>query len=308
MSRHYFVISSNQKVESVKSYLKHQAVNESFQQFIALEMGSIKKAKAPVKDKPQYLEIARKLGFAWEPNADSGLVQYNYKAALIMRLVKEYARQLVHNIGLPIYEVHGSNMFDLAHPVVQAYAGLYGDRLFQFQSGKKEVVMSYDASYPQFNLAAQAILSHKQLPFAHFSISDCYRHEQSGECMLLYRQRRFYMPDLHPYFRDVEEAFAWYPQIEKQLVLAAQAANRQYHVVVEVSSMAYWLQYQKAISEIAARLGQNILVSVHEDNQPKYWIINVDYKIIDQLNQAREIGCIQIDVNNAERLKIKYID
>lgn len=47
-------------------------------------------------------------------------------------------------------------MFSLNHPVVDAYASLFGDRLYQFKSGDHDVVMSYDASYPQFNIAARA--------------------------------------------------------------------------------------------------------------------------------------------------------
>lgn len=85
----------------------------------------------------------------------------------------------------------------MSHPVVEAYASLYGDRLFNFNAGNKKLVMSYNASYPQFNLAGQYSIKDKHLPFAHFSISDCYRLEQSGECMLFVRQRRFFMPDLH---------------------------------------------------------------------------------------------------------------
>ena len=117
-------------------------------------------------------------------------------------------------------------MFSLQHPVVSAYASLYGDRLYQFKSGKLDVVMSYDASYLQFNLASKAPLSHKQLPFAHFSLADCYRHEQSGEMMMLLRQRRFYMPDIHPYFKDADEAFAWFPKLQKQILEAGNAVNR----------------------------------------------------------------------------------
>ena len=205
-------------------------------------------------------------------------------------------------------QVSGSNIFDLSHPVVEAYAGLYGDRLYQFQSGNKHVVLSYDASYPQFNLASQYSLSYRQLPFAHFSISDCYRHEQSGECMLLYRQRRFYMPDLHPYFKSVEQAFEWYPAIQKQLIEAARSVNRDYHLSIEVASEKAWRMYQECLAQIACDLEQDILCVVNHDDKDRYWIINADYKFIDRLGQSREVCCIQIDDGNASRLGIAYID
>lgn len=168
--------------------------------------------------------------------------------------------------------------------------------------------MSYDASYPQFNLAAKAPLSHKQLPFAHFSISDCYRHEQSGEMMLLLRQRRFFMPDIHPYFRDIAEAFAWFSRMQAKIVGAANDAEREYQVVIEVPSQKIWDEYLSYIEQIPEQLGADVLVDILEDGQDRYWVVNVDYKIIDKLGQEREIGCIQVDISNASRLNIHYID
>lgn len=303
----YFILNQQKQVVAIDDYLKLPHVNSEFERFVRREAyGEILVEQS--NDKPAYLAYAHKLGFNWEPNADSGHVQYNYKANLMRRLVQDYARQLVQGLGFPVYEVNGANMFSLNHPVVNAYASLYGDRLYQFKSGKDDVVMSYDASYPQFNLAGKAPLSHKQLPFAHFSLADCYRHEQSGEMMLLLRQRRFYMPDLHPYFKDVAEAFAWLPQLQAKILESAKAVNRAYQVVIEVPSEQIWQEYRQYIEEIPLLLGADVLVNIIEDGKDRYWIVNVDYKIIDKLGQAREIACIQVDIGNAPRLGIRYID
>lgn len=305
MENKYLVVRKSGEIESIENYLAKNSGGE-FDVFVRREaLGENIKSDG---SESYYLSYAQKLGFNWEPNADAGFVQYDYKASLIMRLVKEYARELVNKIGFPICEMQGSNIFDLSHPVVEAYAKLYGDRLFQFPSGKKQVVMSYDASYPQFNLANKYNLNYRQLPFGHFSISDCYRYEQSGECMLMYRQRRFFMPDLHPYFKNLDEAFAWYPKIEKQLLNAAEEVGVNYQVVIEVSSEKNWEQHKDKILEVAKNLNRDVLVAIIQDGKDRYWIINVDYKIIDKLGQSREICCIQIDVGNASRLNIQYVD
>jgi threonyl-tRNA synthetase len=301
----YLVINKEGQVFDPVEYLKNEEYSQNFRKFIKRE--ALEEGLEISNDKPEYLKYASKMGFNWEENADLGLVQYDYKACLIINIVREYSRKLVQDIGMPIYEVFGSNMFDLSHPVVQAYENLYGDRLYHVKSGEKDLVMSYDASYPQFNLAGKKQIGHKDLPYAHFSISDCYRREQSGECMLFYRQRRFYMPDVHPYFRDVAQAFEWYPKIERQILNAIAEANRSYEVVAEVSSHEHWKNYQDKIIGIARNLEQDILIGIHEDNKDRYWIINVDYKIIDALGQSREIACIQIDIGNAKRLGIEYV-
>ncbi|MDD3102306.1 MAG: His/Gly/Thr/Pro-type tRNA ligase C-terminal domain-containing protein [Patescibacteria group bacterium] len=306
MDNKYLVIKKGGEIVNAEEYLKESRDSGDFDIFVKREaLGHNIKID---EQKSDYLLYAQKFGFNWESNADIGFVQYDYRANLIMRLVKEYARKLIHQIGFPIYEIQGSNVFDLSHPVVEAYAKLYGDRLFQFESGKKKVVMSYDASYPQFNLAGKYKINHRHIPFGHFSISDCYRHEQSGECMLLYRQRRFYMPDIHPYFKDVEEAFEWYPKIEKKLLESSQEVNVNYQVVIEVSSDKNWEKYKDRILEIANRLDRNVLVAILRDDKDRYFIVNVDYKIIDKFGQSREICCIQIDVENAKRLDISFID
>ena len=303
----YFVLNQNRQVVEIDDYLKLSGLDSEFVRFIRREaLGEILVEQS--NDRPSYLQYANKFGFRWEPNADIGHLQYDYKANLMRRLVQDYARQLVHELGMPVYEVNGANMFSLNHPVVDAYASLYGDRLYQFKSGDHDVVMSYDASYPQFNLAAKAPLSYKQLPFAHFSISDCYRHEQSGEMMLLLRQRRFFMPDIHPYFRDVAEAFEWLPKLQAKIVGAAKDAGRDYQVIIEVPSEKIWQEYRDYIEQIPVKLGADVLVNILEDGNDRYWVVNVDYKIIDQLGQAREIGCIQVDIGNAPRLNIHYID
>jgi threonyl-tRNA synthetase len=303
----YFILSQDKKVIAIKDYLKRPDIDPDFARFVRREaLGEVLVAQSNAR--PAYLKYARKFGFAWEPNADIGHVQYNYKANLMRRLVQDYARQLVHELGMPVYEVNGANMFSMAHPVVDAYAALFGDRLYQFKSGDHKVVMSYDASYPQFNLAGRAPLKRKQLPFAHFSLADCYRHEQSGEMMLLLRQRRFFMPDLHPYFHDVAEAFAWFPKFQAKIVEAARQAGREYQVVVEVPSQQNWEDYRAHIEQIPVDLGADVLVNIIEDGQDRYWVVNVDYKIIDQIGQVREIGCVQIDIGNAPRLNIRYLD
>jgi len=303
----YFILQQDKQIVDVAKYLKRKDIDPDFARFVRREaLGDVLAPQSNAR--PAYLKYAHKLGFRWEQNADSGHVQYDYKANLMRRLVMEYARQLVHELDMPVYEVSGGNMFSLQHPVVEAYASLYGDRLYQFKSGDQKVVMSYDASYPQFNLAARAPLSYKQLPFAHFSLADCYRHEQRGELMLLLRQRRFYMPDVHPYFKDVAEAFAWFPKLQAKIVGAAADAGRQYQVVIEVPSQKVWDEYHDHIEQIPGQLGADVLVNILEDGQDRYWIINVDYKIVDAMGQVREIGCIQIDIGNAPRLDIKYID
>lgn len=303
----FFILNRDKQRIEIEDYLKRKDIDPEFERFVRREaLGEILVKQSNAK--PKYLPAANKLGFNWEPNADIGHVQYNYRANLMRRLVQDYARQLVHGLDLPIYEVNGANMFSMQYPAVEAYASLFGDRLYHLKSGNSDLVMSYDSSYPQFNLAAHSQLSYKQLPFAHWSIADCYRHEQSGEMLLLLRQRRFFMPDLHPYFKNVPQAFEWLPKLQAKIFESGKALGRDYSVIIEVPSEKIWNEYRSLIEAIPESVGADVLVNIIEDGKDRYWVINVDYKIIDQMGQAREIACIQIDIGNAPRLGIKYVD
>lgn len=304
MKNKFLIINKEGKVIDVDKYRLSNECSPNMAICICREALGISAGSSV--DKPIYLQNAKKLGFVWEENASIGFLQYDYKANLILRLVKEYARHLVYGLGLPIYEVSGSNFFDLKHPVVEAYACLFGDRLFKFKSKEDELVMSYDASYSQFNLAGKYHIREDQLPFAHFSISDCYRYEQSGECMVLFRGRRFNMPDIHPYFKNLDEAWEWYPKFEKQIEAGFKLANREYVNVAKVSSEANWEIFKPQICDIARRGEKEMLVEIKMDGADRYWIVDIDYSFIDAFEQVREIGCIQIDVGNASRLGIKY--
>lgn len=305
MKPHFIVVSKNGEIHDASEFLKQENISNEFRILLEQEVGG----KSPGEsERSEYAKYAKKFGFGWEKHADIGFMSMDYKAHFMHRLVKEYARKIVHNIGFPIYEVSGSRMFDMAHPVVHAYADLYGERLFQPSMGKKKMVLGYDCSYPQFHLASGYHMEEKQFPFAHFSINECYRLEQSGECMLFYRGRQFNMPDLHPYFKDIYQAFAWFPHIEKQVMQVMEDVKRKYVIHVVCSSGKYWEQYQQEVLQIAKRNNQEILVEVPIEDKHAYWVLNVDYKIIDAFKQAREIACIQIDVENAKRMSISYKD
>jgi threonyl-tRNA synthetase len=299
MKSKYLVINKKGNIYEPEEYLASEECSSDMNILIRREVLG---EKWESESKSEYINIANKLGFSWEENSQIGFLNYNYKGNLIKRLVEGYARNLVNSIGFPIYEVKGSNFFDLKHPVVQSYAGLFGDRLFKSNG----MVMSYDASYPQFNLASNMNLKESDFPFAHFSISDCYRNEQRGECMLLYRNRRFFMPDIHPYFKDVKQAWEWYPKIENQLKKSFKFAGREYINIAKISSKRNWELYKEEIIKLAVQNQKEILVDIKIGEEEKYWIVDIDYGIIDKFEQFREIGCIQIDVGNAKRLGIRY--
>lgn len=114
----YKVISAAGDICEAEDYLASAACSPDFR--VAIEREALG-VQAPMKSEaPAYLEPAQKFWFSWEQKASKGLLNYNYKASWMMRQLSEYARLLVGEIGIPIYEVRGANMFQLDHDSVAA--------------------------------------------------------------------------------------------------------------------------------------------------------------------------------------------
>jgi len=97
MDNKYLVIKKGGEIVDAKKYMEESKDSSDFGVFVKREaFGEDVKIDG---QESEYLSYAQKLGFNWEPNADIGFAQYDYRANLIMRLVKEYARKLMHQIG-----------------------------------------------------------------------------------------------------------------------------------------------------------------------------------------------------------------
>jgi threonyl-tRNA synthetase len=272
----------------------------------ALGERAVKKEKLP-----EYVKVAHKLGFEKELMSDKGHMRYNPKGDLILRLVKAYSRDIVRSIhGLQVYEVSGSNMFDLAQKAISEHAELFGDRLYKIKSDKSEFVLRYAACFAQFAMAGDWQISHKQLPFGMFEIADSYRAEQSGECMLLFRDRRFHMPDLHILARDYAEAKVWVKNIQDKIFDEIEKIGRDdYDLLINVSSEKYFNENKEWFCDLLKREHKKAgLICIYPEGVNYYWVLNIEYHIIDALKHVREIGTVQIDFGNAKRFGIQYVD
>jgi len=80
--------------------------------------------------RPRYLDYCRKFGIEWEPFSDQGHMRYGPEATLMMDILAEYAWRCALSLGLPVFKVRGTNMFNLDVEPVKQHAQLYGDRLY----------------------------------------------------------------------------------------------------------------------------------------------------------------------------------
>lgn len=254
---------------------------------------------------PRYLEYLRKFGFEWEPMSDVGHMRYAPEATVMMELAEDYAVQVAKSLGIPIFKIRGTNMFRLSERPIEAHAKLFGERLYVVESDS-DMILRYAACFQQFAMVKDWVISYRNLPFGMLEIADSYRYEQGGETVLLFRLRRFYMPDLHIFTKDLDEAIKVSFKLHEAIFREIQKLGRTYVSLYNVTE-DFYKSYREYLTELSRREGKPILLRVLP-GQKYYWVLNVEYHIIDELGRPREIATFQIDVGNAQRFGIKYVD
>ncbi|HZD12714.1 MAG TPA: threonyl-tRNA synthetase editing domain-containing protein, partial [Candidatus Binatus sp.] len=177
---------------------------------------------------PKFLEYARRFGIEWESYADVGHMRFGPEASLMIDLLGDYANLVVRRIGIPIFNVKGTNMFDVSIAPIKEHLQLFGSRAYEVKVDERTFVLRYAACFQQFSMVKDWTLSYRTLPFGTFEIADSYRLEQSGELLLSFRLRKFLMPDLHIYLRTVEEAIRIGHSIHDRIYEEIRKLNREY--------------------------------------------------------------------------------
>jgi len=223
-------------------------------------------------------------------------------------LVADYSCKVVNDTGLPVYTVKGTNMFSLDEPPVKEHAELFGDRLYVIEGERKSFIMRYAACHQQFAMMRNWNISYRNLPYGAFEVADSYRLEQSGETMLCFRTRRLNMPDLHVICRDLTSASEWFMNLDDKIYEEAGKLGRDYEMLVNFSSWNAYEQNKGMLLEMMKKRNKPSLLHFYPEGKNYYWTVNIEYHILDDVNRAREIGTVQIDVGNARRFGITFAD
>ena len=277
-------------------------VKEDFR--ILVEKEALKKER--LGGEPKYLEYCKRFGIEWESMSDLGHMRYGPEATIMLDLISEYAWKCAKDLGVPVLKVRGTNMFDLSYEPVKQHAELYGDRLYILENEGKKFVLRYAACHQQFAMIKDWNISYKHLPFGAFELADSYRLEQSGELSLCFRMRKFHMPDLHIFCKTLDEAIEISFKVHKKIYEEIRKLGRDY-VSIYNTTRSFYKNHKDYFNKLAEAEEKPVLLHfVPEDKY--YWVINVEYNIIDSLKRPREIGTFQIDIGNAKRFGITYVD
>ena len=271
---------------------------------ILVEKEALKKSLSG--GQPRFLDYCKKFGIDWESFSDIGHMRYSPEGVMIFDLISQYSWDAVTAVDLPILQIKGTNMFDLSVPAVKEHADLFGSRLYRLEVENKSLVMRYAACHQQFAAVRNWTISYRHLPFGTFEVADSYRLEQSGELLLSFRLRRLNMPDCHIYCKDVEQAKSVTIKLHDRIYQEITKLNRDYVSIYNITH-SFLDNNHEYVMELIKREGKPALLNFVPEGI-YYWVLNIEYHIIDELERPREIATFQIDVGNAKRFGISFVD
>jgi threonyl-tRNA synthetase len=297
----YLILTEEGKTVEPEKY-KFKKGEENFKILVEKEVFK----KEALGGEPRIIKILKRFGFEWEPSSDSGHMRYGPKASLMVDLVGEYAWQSSKEIGLPSFSIKGTNLFNLNLPPIKKHADLFGERLYTVKVDNEEFILRYAACFQQFSMLKDWNISYKQIPFGMFEIADSYRFEQSGECLLGFRLRRFYMPDYHIFCKNLDQAKEISIKVHEKIYEKIRELGAEYVSLYNLTKSFF--EENKEFLKKLVKIEKKPVLLHFVPEEKYYWLLNVEYNIIDELKRPREISTFQIDVGNAKRFGIKYVD
>ncbi len=305
----WFIIDTKGKVNKIE--LKDGKIqgfdftrHKQLEKMVNYEM---KKSRSVDKE-PPHIKLMKKLELVdYEDASDPGNFRYMPKGSLIKDLIEEWVTQ--KSIEYGAMKVETPIMYDYEHPCLKDYLNRFPARQYTIQTPNKRVFLRFSACFGQFLIARDATISYRNLPLRLYELADSYRVEQRGELAGLRRLRRFTMPDCHAICRDLKQTkeemikrFELSEKVMKGLDINKDDMEFAVRVVKD-----FYEENKDFIVSLVKKWGRPALLEVWE-KKFFYFILKHEWNFIDALDKAACLTTDQIDVENAERYGIQFMD
>ncbi|RNI11789.1 threonine--tRNA ligase [Methanohalophilus sp. RSK] len=268
----------------------------------------ISKSRA-VEKVPPHVELMRRLEIAdYEPGSDSGNMRYYPKGRLIKSLLERYVLDSSAREGA--MEVETPLMYDMNHPTLKKYLDRFPARQYSIESDKRQMFLRFAACFGQFLMSHDMTISHHNLPMKMVELTRySFRKEQRGELVGLRRLRAFTMPDMHTMCGDMDQAVEQFGRQYQMSIDVLQDVGidvSDYEVAIRLTR-DFYEENKEFITALAKKVNKPVLVEMWE-KRFFYFVLKFEFNFVDALKKASALSTVQIDVENAERYDIKYID
>ena len=262
-----------------------------------------------VEESPPHVALMKKMGIAdYEPASDSGNMRFYPNGRLIKSLIEQYVTERVKDYGG--YEVETPIMYDSEHPSMVSYFNRFPARQYNIDSEGKKLFLRFAACFGQFLMANQYQMSYKNLPYRLYELTRySFRREQSGELVGLRRLRAFTMPDCHAFCKDLGQAV---DEIILRFDLSQSVLHElgidksDYEMAIRFTE-DFYNENKSFIEELVRKNDKPVLVEMWKEKF-FYFVLKWEFNFIDNLGKASALSTDQIDVENADRYGIEFVD
>src|ERR671918_826127 len=280
--------------------------NENLQKLINYEI----QKRRTVDEQPPHVKFMKKLAIAdYEPASDLGNLRFYPKGKLIKILIERFVTNKVMKYGG--IEVETPIMYDSNHPSMQSYFNRFPARQYNITSDSKNLVLRFAACFGQFLMAKDFQISYRSLPLRLYELTRySFRKEKSGELVGLRRLRAFSMPDCHAFCKDINQAKQ---ELVRRFELSLDVISGIGLSPTEDLEMAirftedFYQENRELIGELVSRYNKPVLVEMWKEKF-FYFVLKWEFNFIDNLGKASALSTDQIDVENASRYNIEFVD
>src|ERR671916_2982285 len=263
-----------------------------------------------VNEHPAHVRLMKKLAIAdYEPASDAGNIRFYPKGRLMKSLIEQYVTRRVMEYGG--IEVETPIMYDTKHPSFQSYFNRFPARQYNINSDNKQLFLRFAACFGQFLMAKDFNISYKHLPVKLYELTRySFRREKSGELVGLRRLRAFSMPDCHAFCNDMRQAKE---EVIKRFELSLEVLNEIGISTRDDIEMAirfteeFYKENKEIIEELVSKFNRPVLVEIWKEKY-FYFVLKWEFNYIDNLGKASALSTDQIDIENASRYHIDFID
>jgi len=275
----------------------------NFKYFVDYE---IKKDRT-AKEEPPHVDLMRRLDLVeYEEGSDGGNFRWMPRGFIIKNALERHVENSLASIGA--MQVQTPLIYSYEHESLKKYLQRFPSRQYVVMSGKSRFFLRFSACFGQFLMMSDAQLSYRNLPLKVFEIASSFRREQSGEISGLRRLRNFTMPDIHTMAADMDQAKEAF---EEQFLLSAQMMEDigiDYEVVFRASSAIMSNEKDRNwILSMLDKVDKSALIEEFSERYA-YFELKFEFNFVDNQKKAAALSTVQIDVENAERFKITYVD
>lgn len=299
---HWFILTPNGDLVPIEEF--DFSAHKDLKAFAAYEM----KKERRVTKEPAHVRLMKRHEIAdYEPASDPGNLRYPPKGRLMKSLIEEYVEEELQRYGAMPSET--PVMYDMGHPTLKSYLNRFPARQYVVESEGRRLFLRFAACFGQFMLLADSTITYKMLPLRLYEIAKyAFRREQRGELAGLRRLRAFTMPDMHTLARDESQAIE---EFLRQTALSRKVLEalgiRRYVTALRITRDFYERHREDFVVPFARLIGEPILVEMW-DERFFYFVTKFEFNYVEASGKAAALSTVQIDVENAERYGITYVD